>query len=150
MLSECHDLYSPQVNIWSSAGFHLGLTDADAPCSHDVNMAAPERPLWYLQEWFAANGLIQRDLVTGLDWLPAKAHKVWHGLQEPKTSEIRDIAALLNIAPHELLMPPEEAMRIRRLRSVISEVAGPGSEAQTASTAVVGEVASRRAKRRAG
>ena len=127
MLSQIHATYSPQVNIWSSGDFHLPVTDVERLCSHDVNMAAPERPLWYLQEWFATSGRKQRDLVTGLDWLPAKANKVWHGVQEPRTSEIHEIAAFLNISPHELLMPPEEAMRMRRVQSVLSEVASPGA-----------------------
>ena len=125
MLSEGHAVYSPQVNIRSSEDFHLGLTDVSSACSHDVNMAAPETPLWYLQEWFAVAGKKQRDLVTGLDWLPAKANKVWHGVQEPKSSEIHEIAAFINIDAHELLMPPEEAMKLRRLKSVLNEVAAP-------------------------
>lgn len=86
-------------------------------------MAAPETPLWFLQEWFATQEKIQRTLVTELDWLPGKAHKIWHGIQEPRVSEIHDIAALLNIKPHELLMHPEEAMRIRRLEAALKEVA---------------------------
>lgn len=108
-------------------------------------MAAPDRPLWYLQEWFATSGRKQRDLVTGLDWLPAKANKVWHGVQEPRTSEIHEIAAFLNIAPHELLMPPEEAMRIRRVQSVLSEVASPASPPPA-----VAEVAPPAGRRKAG
>lgn len=86
-------------------------------------MAAPEKPLWYLQEWFATQDKIQRTLITELGWLPAKANKVWHGLQEPKPSEMHEIAALLNIRPHELMMHPEEAMRIRRLEAAVREVA---------------------------
>ncbi|MBX9707900.1 MAG: hypothetical protein K2X61_08220 [Caulobacteraceae bacterium] len=85
-------------------------------------MASPDRPFWYLQEWFATQGLKQRALITQLDWLPAKANKVWHGVQLAKLDEIAEIADLLNIAPWELLMPPEEAMRQRRLRSAIAEV----------------------------
>lgn len=88
-------------------------------------MAAPDRPLWYLQEWFATQGRIQRDLITKLDWLPAKANKVWHGVQIAKLDEVAEISDLLNIAPWELLMPPEDAMRLRRLRSVLEEVAQP-------------------------
>lgn len=95
-------------------------------------MAAPEKPLWYLQEWFASSGRKQRDLITGLGWLPAKANKVWHGIQEPRTSEVHEIAAFLNIEAHELLMPPEEAMRIRRVQSVLSEVAAPPSPPEVA------------------
>lgn len=86
-------------------------------------MAAPEQPLWYLQEWFATQNKIQRSLVTELGWLPAKANKVWHGIQEPKPSEMHEIASFLNIRPHELMMHPDEAMRIRRLEAAVREVA---------------------------
>ena len=96
-----------------------------------MKMAAPDRPLWYLQEWFATQGRIQRDLITKLDWLPAKANKVWHGVQIAKLDEVADIADLLNIAPWELLMHPEEAMRLRRLRSVLEEVAQPAPATKT-------------------
>lgn len=115
-------MYSPQVNIRSSAHFHPALTDVLWGFSHDVIMAAPSRPLWYLQEWFATQGLKQRALITRLDWLPAKANKVWHGIQIARLDEVAEIADLLNIAPHELLMHPEDAMAIRRLRTAIAEV----------------------------
>jgi hypothetical protein len=123
MLSEGHASYSPQVNIWSSEHIHFWLTDAARQFSDNLNMAAPEQPLWYLREWFATQDKIQRTLVTELGWLPAKANKVWHGLQEPKPSEMHEIAAFLNIRPHELMMHPEEAMRIRRLEAAVREVA---------------------------
>lgn len=123
MLGKIHARYSPEVNIRSSEDIHFWLTDAASPFSDNVNMAAPETNLWHLQEWFATQDKIQRTLITELGWLPAKANKVWHGLQEPKLSEVHEIAALLNIRPHELLMPPEEAFRIRRLEAAVREVA---------------------------
>lgn len=123
MCGEVHAVYSPEVNIWSSADIHFGLTDAGGQFSDTLNMAAPDKPLWYLREWFATQDKIQRTLITELGWLPAKANKVWHDLQEPKPSEMHEIAALLNIRPHELMMPPEEAFRIRRLEAAVREVA---------------------------
>lgn len=123
MLSECHASYSPEVNLASRLDIHFRLTDGVPRFSDNLNMAAPEKQLWYLQEWFATQDKIQRSLITELGWLPAKANKVWHGLQEPKPSEMHEIAALLNIRPHELMMHPEEAMRIRRLEADVREVA---------------------------
>jgi|GEM_PF-2499495 len=123
MCGEIHAAYSPEVNIGSRMHIHFRLTDATQPFSDNVNMAAPEKSLWYLQEWFATQDKIQRTLVTELGWLPGKAHKIWHGIQEPKPSEMHEIAALLNIRPHELMMHPEEAMRIRRLEAAVREVA---------------------------
>jgi hypothetical protein len=86
-------------------------------------MAALSGHNWYLQEWFAVAGLKQRDLVTQLDYLPATGHKLWHGLQPYRRDHVEQISALLHIKPYELLMPPDEAMAIRRLRSAIAEVA---------------------------
>ncbi len=122
MCGEVHAPYSPEVNIRSRRDIHFRLTDATQPFSDNLNMAAPEKPLWYLQEWFATQDKIQRTLITELGWLPAKAYKVWHSLQEPKLSEMHEIAALLNIRPHELMMPPEEAFRTRRLEAAVREV----------------------------
>lgn len=123
MCGKIHGAYSPEVNMRSSADIHLPLTDGRPWFSDNLNMAAPEKPLWYLQEWFAAHDKIQRTLVTELGWLPAKANKVWHGIQEPKPSEMHEIAAFLHIKPHELMMAPEEAFRIRRLEAALKEVA---------------------------
>lgn len=109
-------------------------------------MARTEEHVWYLQEWFATQQMKQRDLVTKLDWLPAKANKIWHGIQPFRREELVEIASLLNIQPHELLMPPEEAMRIRRMESMLKEIAG--GEAATASLAADTEVAPK--QRRAG
>lgn len=86
-------------------------------------MRAPIHQDWYLHEWFATAGKKQRDLITGLDWLPAKANKIWHGLQPPKVHEAAEIAAYLNIRTHELFMPPEEAMRIRRIEVMLKDAA---------------------------
>lgn len=86
-------------------------------------MAAPTAHDWYLRDWFATMGLKQRDLVTKLDYQPAAAHALWHSVQRYRKDHVEEIAALLNIQPYELLMPPEEAMALRRLRSAIAEVA---------------------------
>lgn len=111
----------------SSVDIHFSATDVDCWFSDNLNMAQPEKHLWYLQEWFATVGKIQRSLVTDLGWLPAKANKVWHGIQEPRASEIHEVAAMLNIAPHELMMHPDDAMAIRRLRSAVEEVTRPAA-----------------------
>ncbi len=138
VIDKSHGLCSLQVNMASSRDFHSALTDSPRPFSHDMNMAAPDRPLWYLQEWFATQGRIQRDLITKLDWLPAKANKVWHGVQIAKLDEVAEIADLLNIAPWELLMAPDEAMKLRRLKSVIAEVAQPAPTQDAVATSRTG------------
>lgn len=85
-------------------------------------MAAPEYGDWYLREWFASLGKIQRDLVTQLDYPPATANALWHGVQRYRRDHIQQISQFLNIRPYELLMHPDEAMALRRLKSAIAEV----------------------------
>lgn len=108
-------------------------------------MAAPERGDWYLREWFATLGKIQRDLVTQLDYPPATANALWHGVQRYRRDHIQDISALLNVQPYELLMPPEEAMALRRLRSAIAEVASSPMSDPTVETVEPIQVPDRKA-----
>lgn len=91
--------------------------------SHHVNMTEEAQPDWYLHEWFATQGLKQNDLVTKLDYPKNTANRLWHGLQPFRRDHVAEISALLNIKPHELLMPPEEAFRIRRLEAAVREAA---------------------------
>lgn len=88
-----------------------------------MDMAAPTRRDWYLQEWFETLGLIQHDMVTKLGYPKNTAFKLWHGVQDYRRDYVDDISAMLNIEPFELLMPPAEAMALRRLRATIAEVA---------------------------
>lgn len=96
-------------------------------------MANPSAHDWYLREWFALLGKKQRDLITGLDYQPSQAHRIWHGLQPYRRDHVEEISAFLNIAPFELLMPPEDAMAMRRLKTVIAEI----TKADTIETAPV-------------
>lgn len=101
--------------------------------SHHVNMIEAARHDWFLHEWFATQGLKQNDLVTKLDYPKNTANRLWHGLQPYRRDHIEAIAALLNIDPSELLMHPEDAMALRRLKSAIAEVsAGPVAAAPRA------------------
>lgn len=105
---------------------------SDRLFSHDVEMAKPsDGGGWYLREWFETAGLKQFDLVTKLDYQRGTAHKLWHGLQPYRRDNVEQVAALLNIKPYELLMAPEEAMAIRRLRSAIAEVARADAVVET-------------------
>jgi hypothetical protein len=115
--------YSDHLNNPSSTDIQMASTDLKTACSHDLNMAPNETHDWYLREWFATMGMKQRDLVTKLDYQPALAHALWHSVQRYRRDHVDQISALLNIQPYELLMPPEEAMAMRRLKSAIAEVA---------------------------
>ena len=78
-------------------------------------MADPE-PNWYLREWMIHLGLKQTALVDDLGWLKSRASKFWNGKHSYRRELVNEIAAWLGIQPYELLMPPAEALRLRRLR----------------------------------
>jgi len=113
------------LNLPSMSPVQTVAGDTACGSSHHVNMAAPNDHGWYLREWFGTAELRQNDLVTKLDLPKNTAHRLWHGLQPYRRDYVDQISALLNIRPYELLMPPEEAMALRRLRSAIAEVAVP-------------------------
>ena len=123
-----NDPSSHGLNLWSISNVHMLAGDIVDVSSHHVNMAQPLSHDWFLREWFATAGLKQNDLVTKLDLPKNTAHRLWHGLQPYRRDHVEQIAALLNIHPYELLMPPEEAMGLRRLRSAIAEVAAPAAD----------------------
>lgn len=123
---EGHAVCSDEPNILARANIRIVHTDTGGGFSHNPNMAEAKAPGdWYLQEWFAALGLIQRDLVTKLDYPTATANALWHGVQRYRRDHIQEVSALLNIRPYELLMPPEEAFAMRRLKAAIAEVTRP-------------------------
>lgn len=135
---EGHALCSDEPNILARSNIRIARTDICGGFSHNPNMAEAKAPGdWYLQEWFAALGLIQRDLVTKLDYPTATANALWHGVQRYRRDHIQDVSALLNIRPYELLMPPEEAFAMRRLKAAIAEVTRPEPSDPVESAAVL-------------
>lgn len=86
-------------------------------------MAAGEKDDWYLKEWLAHFGKIQASLINELGWDKAKASFVWNGKQPYRRSLVNEIAAWLGIKPFELLMPPRDALALRRLRETAVQIA---------------------------
>jgi hypothetical protein len=78
---------------------------------------------WFLQEWSAMFGRKQADAVRDLDWPKAKASDLWTGKQRYTQDLIEEVSAWLNIRPYELLMHPDDAMAIRRLRETAITIA---------------------------
>lgn len=97
-------------------------TDIEGLCSHDVNMAEDAPHVWYLHEWFAASQKKQRALISELGWPPQKANRIWHGVQPFRATDLKEVADLLQIRVHELLMHPDDAMRARQIEAALSAV----------------------------
>ena len=78
---------------------------------------------WHLQEWMGSLGKIQADFVKELGWSKDKANKVWHGDQKYNRDILNEVSLWLNLRPYELLMAPDEAMALRRLRESAATIA---------------------------
>lgn len=85
-------------------------------------MGAPGHD-WYLKEWLGVCQKKQSDIVKDLDWNKAKVSLMVRGLQPYTREEVNELAAYLQIRPHELLMHPDDAHAIRRLRAEMIRLA---------------------------
>lgn len=77
---------------------------------------------WYLKEWLATLGKKQADIVRDLGWNKARISLMLRGKQPYDRDSINELAIYLNLKPHELLMHPEDAMAMRRLKTVAGEI----------------------------
>lgn len=78
-------------------------------------MADPRHD-WYLKEWLKTLGKRQADVARDLDWNKARVSLMLRGEQQYTRDAVNELAAYLSLHPYELLMHPDEAMRLRRLR----------------------------------
>ena len=96
-------------------------------------MAEPAHD-WYLKEWLRTLHKKQADLVRDLEWNKARVSLMLSGKQQYTRDAINEVSAYLNIHPFELLMHPDDAMALRRLRTdlvrVIHDLDGAMPEAE--------------------
>ncbi len=85
-------------------------------------MAQPDHD-WYLAQWLRSTGTKQADLVRETGFSPAKLSKLYNGSKRYDRDVVNAIARVLHLEPYELLMHPEDAMRIRRLRDTALSIA---------------------------
>jgi len=71
---------------------------------------------WFLKEWLRYYGKKQADMVRELDWNKAKVSLTASGKQPYDREAVNEASAYLNLHPYELLMHPDDAMALRRLR----------------------------------
>jgi transcriptional regulator with XRE-family HTH domain len=96
-----------------SLGWQNDFGDGDG---YYRRMADPRHD-WFLKEWLKASGKKQADIVRDLDWNKAKVSLMANGKQAYTREEVNELAAYLNIRPHELLMHPDDAHSLRRLKA---------------------------------
>lgn len=85
---------------------------------------------WYLKEWLTALGKRQADIVRDLDWNKSRVSLMMRGDQQYTRDAINDLAAYLNLKPHELLMHPQDAMALRRMQATAIEIAHSVDDAE--------------------
>lgn len=83
---------------------------------YPLQMAHPMHD-WYLKEWLRCLNKRQADLVRDLDMNKAKVSLTASGKQPYTRDDVNLLADYLNLRPYELLMHPDEAMTLRRLRA---------------------------------
>lgn len=99
-----------------------GRNDADGRKSYMSAMGQPTHD-WYLKEWLRTLHKKQADLVRDLDWNKARVSLMIRGEQQYTRDAVNEVATYLNVHPYELLMHPDDAMALRRLRTDLVRVA---------------------------
>lgn len=89
---------------------------------------------WYLAEWLRYFGKKQADLERDLEWNKSKASLMYNYEQRYHRDDINQVADWLHLKPHELLMHPDDAMALRRMKESALKIAAdnpPDSPAPT-------------------
>lgn len=98
------------------------MTDSAAPSASKPTSTRKHR--WYFKEWATLGGKIQADVDRELGWPRAKAYALWNEKQRYTQDTVDEVANWLQVEPYELLMPPEEAMQIRKIREAARLIVG--------------------------
>lgn len=99
--------------------------DTRPPAFYDASMAkktTPPRaigPDWFLPEWMGSLHVTQAQLARLCGWSRSRMNEIYHGETEYYRAIVNQIASALRIEPWELLMQPDLAMQIRRLRAAV-------------------------------
>lgn len=91
----------------------------------------PNQINWYLREWMDHLGVKQAAIVRLTGWSKATASQLYNNVQDYSPKVVNEAATALNVAPYELLMKPETAMALRRLRQDALRVVEDGREMET-------------------
>ncbi len=84
-------------------------------------MVTPAR--LYLREWLEVRGKKQAAISTELGWDPTRVSKIVNGKQPYTGSDIALLADWLELEHHELLMSPQRAEDLRRIRQAAERIA---------------------------
>jgi hypothetical protein len=86
-------------------------------------MALGIRHDWFLRQWLDALQTTQAMLERETGWDKRKTSHLINGKQPYKRDTVNEAAAALHIQPFELLMHPDDAFALRRLRDTALSIA---------------------------
>jgi transcriptional regulator with XRE-family HTH domain len=79
-------------------------------------VAGPAQADWFLPEWMATLRVTQADLGRETGMSKSTISEIVNGKTHYYRALLNEMARALKIAPFELLLPPEEAFALRRMR----------------------------------
>lgn len=80
-------------------------------------------PDWFLPEWMKTLDVRPVDLVRETGMGKATISDIVNGRTDYYRAIVNEMARVLRVEPFELLMPPEEAFALRRLRATALSIA---------------------------
>jgi transcriptional regulator with XRE-family HTH domain len=84
---------------------------------------------WYLRDWLKTLNISQQALADSLDWQKSKVSRLASGTSDWSRGHLDEISSVLHLEPFELLLHPEDAMAMRRLRDTAVRIASDRTRA---------------------
>lgn len=119
------------MNFDASADIRTWVTDTRTVRSYNRNMARkgiPKTPpAWFLREWMEVcigkKRGVQAEMMRLTGWSKATMSQLYNDQQDMNSDYLRQACEALNLRQHEILMPPEAAMALRRFEQTAREIA---------------------------
>lgn len=104
----CNDFFGPLLDTSKMSTQRRGIPKSGAN--------------WFIKEWMLALNVKQSAFVKAEIWSKASASQIYTGKQDFSPSVVLEAASFLQVEVYELFMHPDDAMAIRKLRSLALDV----------------------------
>ena len=78
---------------------------------------------WYLTDWMASLDMTQADLRRETGWPKAKMSELVNGVSRYNRDVVNLLAHAMHLRPYELLLHPDDAFAIRKIRETVVAIA---------------------------
>lgn len=78
---------------------------------------------WFIGDWLASKNMTQADLCRATGFPKAKVSELVNGISRYNRDVVNAVAKALHIYPYELLMHPDDANALKRLRETAMTIA---------------------------